>query len=105
MKCTAAPFLGSDIGYGFGEIPAVSIEILSVILALAIGLVLGFSQDDGAVPPCALAVTVYIFDANLNHLRIVGYRAAFRNGEAAIAGLHLYAVIGDAETDCEAKSL
>jgi hypothetical protein len=46
MKYTAAPFLGSDIGDGFGEVPAVAVKVLSVVLTLAI-LVLGFGQDDG----------------------------------------------------------
>jgi hypothetical protein len=50
-------------------------------------------------------VTPSIFDANLNDVRVVGYHVAFGDGEAAIAGFHLNAVIGDAETDCEAKSL
>jgi len=105
MKCTAAPFLGSDIGDGLGEVPAVAVKVLSVVLALAIGLVLGFGQDDGTVPPRTLAVTLSIFDANLNDVRIVGYHVAFGDGEAAIASFHLDTVIGDAKTDSEAKSL
>lgn len=104
MKCTAAPFFGSDIGDGFGEVPTVAVKILSVILPLAIGLVLGFSNDDGTILPGALAVTFSILDANLNDVRIVGHHVAFSNGKAAIPGLHLDAVIGDAETDGEAKS-
>jgi len=39
MKCTAAPFFGSDIGDGLRKVPAVAAKVLSVILALAIGLV------------------------------------------------------------------
>jgi hypothetical protein len=38
-------------------------------------------------------------------VRVVGYHVAFGDGEAAITGFHLDAVIGDAETDGEAKSL
>jgi len=38
-------------------------------------------------------VTLSIFDANLNDVRVVGYHIAFGNGEAAIAGFHLDAVI------------
>ena len=105
MKCTAAPFLGSDIGDGFGEVPAVAVKILNVVLALSIGLILRFSQDDGAVPSRALAVPPDIFDANLNDVRFVGYHIAFGDGEAAVAGLHLDAVIGYAKTDSEAKGL
>jgi hypothetical protein len=105
MKCTAAPFLGSDIGDGFGEVPTVPIKVLSVVLALAIGLVLGFSQNDGTIPPRALAVTFSIFDADLNYVRIVGHHIAFGDREAAVAGFHLDAVIGDAKTDSEPKSL
>ena len=105
MKCTAAPFFGSDIGDGLRKVPAVPIKVLSVVLALAIGLVLGFGQDDGTVLSRSLAVPLSIFDANLNDVRVVGYHAAFGDGEAAITGFHLDAVIGDAETDAEAKSL
>jgi hypothetical protein len=103
MKCTIAPFFGSDIGYGFGKVPAVAVKILSVVLALAVGLLLRFSQDDGSILSCAVAVTFSIFDANLNDVRIVGRHSSFGDGEAALAGLHLDAVIGDAETDGEAK--
>jgi hypothetical protein len=105
MKCATAPFFGSDIGDGFGEVPAVAAKVLSVVLALAIGLVLGFRQDDGTILSRSLAVTLSIFDANLNDVRVVGYHVAFGDGEAAITGFHLDAVIGDAETDAEAKGL
>ena len=105
MKGTAAPFFGSDIGDGLRKVPAVAVKVLSVVLALAIGLVLGFRQDDGTVLSRSLAVSLSIFDANLNDVRVVGYHVAFGDGEAAITGFHLDAVIGDAETDGEAKSL
>jgi len=105
MKCTAAPFFGSDIGDGLRKVPAVAVKVLSVVLALAIGLVLGFRQDGGTVLSRSFAVPLSIFDANLNDMRVVGYHVAFGDGEAAITGFHLDAVIGDAETDGEAKSL
>ncbi len=105
MKCTVAPFLGSDIGDGFGEVPAMAAKVLSVVLALSIGLVLRFSQDDGTVHSRARAVTPSIFDANLNDVTIVGHHIAFGDGEAAVAGFHLDAVIRDAKTDSETKGL
>jgi photosystem II stability/assembly factor-like uncharacterized protein len=105
MKCTAAPFFGSDISNGLRKVPAVTVKVLSVVLALAIGLVLGFRQDDGTVPSRPLAVPLGILDANLNDVRIVGYHVAFGDGQAPIPGLHLDAVIGDAQTNGEAKSL
>ena len=105
MKCTTAPFFGSDIGYGFGKIPAVAVKILSVVLALAIRLLLRFSQDDGSILSCAVAVTFSIFDANLNDVRIVGRHISFGDGDAALASFHLDAMIRNAETDGEAKSL
>jgi hypothetical protein len=105
MKCTAAPFFGSDIGDGLRKVPAVAAKILSVVLALAIRLVLGFRQYDGTVLARSLAVTLSIFDANLNEVRVVGYRVAFGDSEAAISSFHLDAVVGDAQTDGEAKSL
>ena len=105
MKCATAPFLGGDIGHRFGEVPAVAVKVLSVVLALAIGLVFRLSQDDGTVLSCALAVTLSIFDANLNECELFGYYIAFGDGEAAVTGFHLDAVISDAETDSEAKSL
>jgi len=105
MKCTATPVFRSDIGDGFREVPAVSVKVLSIVLALAIGLVLGFSQDDGSVSPSAFAVTIGIFDTNLNDVRIVRRRVPFSDGDAALPGFHLDAVIGDAKPDGEAKSL
>ena len=66
MKCTAAPFFGGDIGDGLRKVPTVAIKILSVVLSLAIGVVLGFRQDDGAALARSLTVTLSIFDANLN---------------------------------------
>jgi hypothetical protein len=105
MKLTGAPFFGSDIGDGFGEVPMVAVKVPSVVLALAVGLILGFGQDDGTILPRALAVTFSIFDANLDDVRLVGYHVTFSDGKAAITGLHLDAVIGDAETGREAKSL
>ena len=105
MKCTVAPFFGGHIGNGLRKVPAVAVKVLSVVLALAIGLVLGFRQDDGTVLSRSLAVSLSIFDANLNDVRVVGYHVALGDGEAAIAGFHLDAVIGDAETDGEAKGL
>jgi len=105
MKCAAAPFFGSNVNDGFGEVPAVAVKVLRIVLALAIRLLLGFSQDDSSVLPRPLAVTLGIFDANLNDMRIVGRHSSFGDGEAALAGFHLDAMIGDAETDSEAKSL
>jgi hypothetical protein len=105
MKRTVAPFLGSDISNGFGEVPAVAAKVLSVVLALSIGLVLRFSQDDGTVHPRSRAVTPSIFNANLDDVTIVGHHIAFGNGEATVPGFHLDAVIGDAKTDSETKGL
>jgi hypothetical protein len=105
MKCTVTPFFGSDIGDGFGEVPAVAVKVLNVVLALAIGLILRFSQNYGSILPRAFAVTVSIFDTNLNDVRIVGRHISFGDGEAALAGFHLDAVIGDSEADGEPESL
>ena len=105
MKCATAPFLGSNIGNCFGEVPPMAKKILSIVLAFSIGMVLWFRQDDGTVPPRTLAVTVRIFDANLNDVRMVGRRVAFGYGETAFSSLHLNAVIGDAQTDSETKVL
>ncbi len=105
MKCTAAPLFGCDIGDGFSEVPAVAVEILSIVLALAVGLILRLSEDDGSVLPCTFAVPLGVLDTNLNDVRIVGRHIPFRDGEAALAGFHLDAMIGDAETDSEAESL
>ena len=105
MKFSTTPLFGSDIGDGFGEVPAVTVKILDIVLSLAIRMILRFTQDDGAVLPCSLAMTLGVFNANLNVLRVVGRRHAFSDREAAIASSHLYAVIRDAKTDSEAKSL
>jgi hypothetical protein len=105
MKFTAAPFFGSDIGDGLRKVPAVAVKVLSVVLALAIRLILGFRQDGGSVLSRSVAVSLGIFDANLNDVRVIRYHVAFGDREAPIAGFHLDAMIGDAEADGEAKSL
>jgi len=105
MKLTAAPLFWGHIGDCFGEVPAMAVKILSIVLTLAIWMILWFRQNDGSVPTRAFAVTNGIFDANLNDMRIVGRHISFGDGEAALARFHLYAVIGDAETNSEAKSL
>ena len=66
---------------------------------------MGFRQDDGAVLSRALAVRLGMFDAHLHNVRVVGYYVAFGDGEAAIPGFHLDAVIGNPETNGEPESL
>src|SRR5215472_4440928 len=105
MKGTAAPFFRSDIGDGFGEVPVVAVKILGIVLTLAIGLILGFSQNDGSVLSRARAVTLRILDPNLNDVRLFGRHISFGDGDAALAGLHLDTMIGNAETDSEAECL
>ena|ERR1700758_1964511 len=105
MKLTVAPLFGGHIRDGFGEVPAMAIKILSIILAFAIRMIFRFRHDDGSVLPRAFAVTNGIFDSNLNDMRIVGRHISFGDGEAALARFHLNAMIGDAETNGEAKSL
>ena len=63
MKLPATPFFGCHIGDGLGEVPAVAVEILGVVLAFAVGMGLGFSQDEGAVLPRPPAVSIGIFNA------------------------------------------
>ena len=104
MKCTVTPLFGSDIGNGFGEVPAVAVKVLSVVLAFAIGVIRRFSQDDGSILPCAFAVAVGIFDPNLDDVRIVGRHISFGDSEAALTSFHLDAVIGDAKANGEAES-
>jgi hypothetical protein len=105
MKGTATPLFRSNISDGFREVPAVSVKVLSIILALTIGLIDRFRQDNGSIPPRPFAMTYGIFDTKLNDMRFVGRFIPFGNGHAALARFHLDAVIGDAETDGEPKSL
>ena len=42
MKRTATPLFGGDIGDGFGEVQAVAVKILGIVL-FAVGMVLRFS--------------------------------------------------------------
>jgi len=88
----------------FSEVPAVTVKILDVVLPLAVRMILRFTQDDRAVLPRSLIVTLGIFNANLNVLRVVGRHVALGDRKATIASTHLYTVIGDAQTDAEPKS-
>jgi len=105
MKLTAAPFLGSDIGYGFCEVPAVAVKILSVVLALAVRVVCRLAEDDGSILPRALRVALSILDTDLNDMRVVRRRNAFRDRETAFACLHLNTMVTDTKPDSEAKGL
>src|SRR5437870_5278159 len=105
MKCAAAPFFRRNVGDSLSEVPAMPIKILSVILALAIGMFFGFSEDDRSVLARALAMTFGIFDADLDDMRIVGRYITLSNGEAPIAGFHLDPVVGDTQPHREAKGL
>jgi len=105
MKCATTPFFRGNVGDGFGEIPTVAIEILGIVLALAVRVVLRFRQNDGPILARALTMSIGIVDADLNGMRMIGRHITFSNGEATLAGLHLYAVIGDAEAYFEAESL
>jgi len=105
MNRTVTPLFGGNVADRFGEVPAVAVKVLSLVLALAIGLVLRFGQNDGSVLPRPFAVTVGIFDTNLNDLRIVRWHISFSDGNTAVPDFHLDTMIGDAETDREAKSL
>ena len=105
MKLTAAPFFRSNIGNGFSEVPAVAIKVLCVVLTLAVGLVFGLRQNDGSILSRAFAVRFRVLNADLYAVGIVWYDGAFRNREAAVAGFHLNAMIGDTQPHTEAKRL
>ncbi len=80
------------------------VKVLRIVLALSIRLIYGFGQDGCPVLPRVSAVPHSIFNANLNDVGIVRRDISFGDGEAALASLHLDAVIGDAEANGEAKS-
>ena len=101
MELPAAPFFWSDIGDRFGEIPIVAVEVSSVVLTLAVGLILGLGQDHRTILPRALTVPLGVFNANLDDMRLVGREVAFRDGEASLAGFHLNAVVRNAQSDTE----
>jgi hypothetical protein len=67
-KRTATPLFRSDVGDSFGEVPAVAIKVLSIVLALAVGLVVRLGQDGGSILPRALTVTYGILDPDLNDM-------------------------------------
>src|SRR5579863_8141287 len=101
----AAPGFGIDIREGLGEIPSMAEEVLRVVLPFAIHMIDRFGEDDGAVPAGTLAVSAGIFDAYLRDMGIFRDGVAFGDGEAALAGAHLNAMVGDAQTHCEAERL
>jgi hypothetical protein len=68
MKRPATPFLRGNVGDSLRKVPAVAMEILSIVLALPIGVVFRFAEDDGAILPRALTVTLGVFDADLNDM-------------------------------------
>src|SRR5215813_9372008 len=105
MKLPTTPLFGSDVCEGFGEVPAMAVKVLSIVLALSIGVIFRFAQDDSPVVPRTFAMANGIFDTHLNALGMVGRDIALGDGEAALPRFHLDAVIGNAQTNGEAKGL
>src|SRR5436190_16797792 len=104
MKLAAAPILRRDVGDGFGEVPAVSVKVLSVVLTLAVGMICWFAQNDRSILPRTLTVGLAVLNADLNALRVVRHHITFGDREAAVAGFHLDTVIGNAQADSESES-
>ena len=105
MKCTAAPFFRSDVGDRLREVPAVAAKVLRIVLALAVGLVFRLAEDDGSILPRARTVTLGVLDPDLNDMRVVRHDRTFGDGQAAVSGFHLDAVIGDPQADSKAEGL
>lgn len=105
MKFPAAPVLGSHVGDGFSEVPAVAVEILAVILALAVGMVFRFAQNHRSILPRSLAMTCGILNADLRRLRMVRRYVSFSYRETAVPSFHLDPVISDTQANLEAESL
>src|SRR5579871_78315 len=103
MELPAAPFLGSNVSDRLGEIPVVPVEVPRVVLALAIWMVLRFSQDRSPILPRALAVCLRIFNANLDDVRFIRSDVALGDREASIAGFHLDTVIANPQTDTKSE--
>ena len=104
MKLAVTPLFRSDIGDGFREVPVVSVKVLGIVLSFPIGMILRFAQDDSPVLPCACTVANSIFDTHLNALRMIRRHIPFADREAALSRFHLYAVIGNTQTNAKAES-
>ena len=74
-------------------------EVFCVVLALAVHVVDGFGKDARPVLACSLAMSEGIFDPDLRDVRAVRFDLAFRDRDASVAGLHLNAMVGDAQAD------
>lgn len=94
MKGSAAPFFRGDIGDSFRKVPPVATKILSVILALAIGVIRRLGQDNRSVPPRAFAVLLAVFDSNLDDVGVIRHAVAFSYGETTVPRFHLDTVVG-----------
>src|SRR5436305_15170073 len=81
MKFSTTPLLGTDVGDGFSEVPAVTVKILHVVLSPAARMILRLTKNNGAVLPRSLALSFGLFNATLNLLRVVGRRFAFSERE------------------------
>ena len=81
----------------------VAVEVLSVVLSLAVLLICRFGKDDGSGLAGAIHVLPGVFYADLQGDGMVGNDVSFCDGEAAFAGVHLNAVVCDAQPDGEAE--
>ena len=98
-----APLFRGDVGDGLSEVPTVTGKVLGVVLAFAIDVVDGLSQDSGTVPTRPFAVRNGVLYADLDNVRVVGGDVAFGNRNASLTCSHLDSVVSDAEADREAE--
>ena len=101
-----APALRLYVGYGLGEVPPVPVEVLRVVLALAVHVRSVGSVRITAPPARARSRSGRaLFDTHLGDVRAVRLLIAFGDGEAALAGAHLDAVIRNAQPHRESERL
>jgi hypothetical protein len=73
----------------------VAVKVSRVVLALAVRMICGLGENDGAMLPCAFAMGKRIFDTYLCDVRALGNDVALGDRETSFTGAHLDAVVGD----------
>ena len=92
----ATPLLGSYVGDGLGKCPAMTSEILDVVLALAVGMVSWGREDAGTLLAGSLVVIVHIGHAHHDEARAVDWRVTFGHHNASVTHFKLDAMVGNA---------
>jgi hypothetical protein len=93
-----SPGGGIDVGYRFGERPAVAAEVFGAVLPFPIGVIGRWLKDPGSAPRGLFMMAIRVFDAHMHGIRSAGSVASVGHDDGTVAEDELCAMPADPET-------